>query len=95
MLARCRNPADAPARGATGCGESGHVGVHRAAEFSLRSRMHWLTKTKAGIALGYAALLGLLVGAVVTSQTLTRRRRRRCASTPCCGRWAFRAGGWR
>ena len=39
-------------------------------EFSLRSRMHWLTKTKAGIALGYAAALGLLVGAVVTSQTL-------------------------
>ena len=27
-------------------------------------------KTKAGIALGYTALLGLLVGAVVTSQTL-------------------------
>ena len=44
------------------------------AEFSLRSRMHWLTKTKAGIALGYAAALGLLVGAVVTSQTL-------CAAT--------------
>lgn len=40
------------------------------AEFSRRSRMHWLTKTKAGIALGYAALLGLIVGAVVTSQTL-------------------------
>jgi putative ABC transport system permease protein len=40
------------------------------AEFSLRSQMHWLTKTKAGIALGYAAALGLLVGAVVTSQTL-------------------------
>ena len=33
--------------------------------------MHWLTKTKAGIALGYAAALGLLVGAVVTSQTLS------------------------
>src|SRR5437764_5748116 len=32
--------------------------------------MHWLLKTKAGIALGYAALLGLLVGAVVTNQTL-------------------------
>ena len=28
------------------------------------------SKTKAGIALGYTALLGLLVGAVVTSQTL-------------------------
>jgi len=39
-------------------------------EFSWRSEMHWLTKTKAGIALGYSALLGLLVGAAVTTQTL-------------------------
>src|SRR5207244_3345061 len=39
-------------------------------KFSTKSRLHWLTKTKAGIALGYTALLGLLVGAVVTSQTL-------------------------
>jgi putative ABC transport system permease protein len=39
-------------------------------EFSLRSRLHWLIMTKAGIALGYAAALGLLVGGVVTSQTL-------------------------
>jgi putative ABC transport system permease protein len=39
-------------------------------DFSFRTRMHWLTKTKAGIALGFAAALGLLVGAVVTSQTL-------------------------
>ena len=39
-------------------------------EFSFRSRMHWLTKTKAGLAIGYAAALGLLVGMVVTSQTL-------------------------
>ena len=39
-------------------------------EFSFRSQLHWLTKTKAGIAFGYAAALGLLVGAVVTSQTL-------------------------
>ena len=38
--------------------------------FSVRSRMTWLTKTGAGIALGCAAALGLLVGAVVTSQTL-------------------------
>jgi putative ABC transport system permease protein len=41
-----------------------------AREFSYRSQMHWLLKTKAGLALGYAAALGLLVGAVVTSQTL-------------------------
>jgi putative ABC transport system permease protein len=39
-------------------------------EFSVHSRWHWLLKTKAGIALGYTALLGLLVGMVVTSQTL-------------------------
>jgi putative ABC transport system permease protein len=41
-----------------------------APEFSTRSRMHWLLTTKAGIAVGFTALLGLLVGAVVTSQTL-------------------------
>src|SRR5260370_17902205 len=39
-------------------------------DFSFRTRMHWLTMTRAGIALGCAAALGLLVGAVVTSQTL-------------------------
>ncbi len=44
--------------------------VMTAGDFSTRSRLHWLIKTKAGIALGYTALLGLLVGAVVTSQTL-------------------------
>jgi putative ABC transport system permease protein len=38
--------------------------------FSFRSRLYWLTKTKSGIALGYAAFLGLIVGGVVTSQTL-------------------------
>ena len=38
--------------------------------FSFHSRWHWLTKTGAGIALGLAAVLGCLVGAVVTSQTL-------------------------
>jgi putative ABC transport system permease protein len=39
-------------------------------QFSKHSQMHWLFKTKAGVALGLAAALGLLVGAVVTSQTL-------------------------
>jgi putative ABC transport system permease protein len=39
-------------------------------EFSSRSRLHWLLTTKAGITVGFTALLGLLVGAVVTSQTL-------------------------
>jgi putative ABC transport system permease protein len=44
--------------------------VHTADEFSFSCRWYWLTRTKAGIAIGYAALLGLMVGAVITAQTL-------------------------
>src|SRR5947209_17378247 len=40
------------------------------ADFSHRSEMHWLTKTKAGAAMGVLSALGLLVGAVVTGFTL-------------------------
>jgi putative ABC transport system permease protein len=69
LLARCRQESDAP-----GVVEQlrryAHMTAFTSADFSLRSRMHWLTKTKAGIAFGCAAVLGLLVGAVVTSQTL-------------------------
>jgi putative ABC transport system permease protein len=39
-------------------------------EFSLRTRIHWLTQTNAGISTAFTAALGLLVGAVVTSQSL-------------------------
>jgi putative ABC transport system permease protein len=39
-------------------------------EFSERTQLYWLTRTKAGLALLFAALLGTLVGAVITSQTL-------------------------
>jgi putative ABC transport system permease protein len=41
-----------------------------AGEFSARSRWYWVMRTKAGVALGYAALLGLMIGAVITAQTL-------------------------
>ena len=47
-----------------------HMSAFTTDELSTRSRIHWLTTTKAGIAVGFTALLGLLVGAVVTSQTL-------------------------
>jgi putative ABC transport system permease protein len=70
VLARCHNPADAPKVVNRLRERYDNISAFTADEFSLRSRMHWLTKTKAGIALGYAAALGLLVGAVVTSQTL-------------------------
>lgn len=69
LLGRCRDSKDAPAvvqRLRT------HEGMtaFTSEEFSWRTRWHWLTTTKGGIALGYTAVLGLLVGAVVTSQTL-------------------------
>jgi putative ABC transport system permease protein len=69
VLARCRNAADAPAV-VERLREYHTMTAFTSTEFSRRSRWHWLMKTKAGIALGFAALLGLLVGAVVTSQTL-------------------------
>ncbi len=69
LLARCRNPADAPAV-VQRLRDYPNMSAFTSEEFSLRTRMHWLTMTKAGVALGCAAALGLLVGAVVTSQTL-------------------------
>ncbi len=46
------------------------MGAYTSEDFSLRSREYWLYRTKAGIAIGYAALLGLVVGLVITAQTL-------------------------
>jgi putative ABC transport system permease protein len=70
VLARCHDPADAPAVVERLRATYPNLSAFTSEELSLRSRLHWLTKTKAGIALGYTAALGLLVGAVVTSQTL-------------------------
>src|SRR5207247_8217710 len=69
LLAKCHDPAQAPVV-AERLKRYSDMSAFTSTEFSVRSRVHWLTKTKAGIALGYSALLGLLVGAVVTSQTL-------------------------
>jgi putative ABC transport system permease protein len=69
LLAKCKNSSDAP-KVVDRLKSYSNMSVFTADQFSLRSRLHWLFKTKAGIALGYAAFLGLLVGGVVTSQTL-------------------------
>jgi putative ABC transport system permease protein len=70
LLARCRTVAEA----AHVVGQLRKYGnkltAMTAEDFSFHSRWHWLTKTKAGVALGLAAILGLMVGAVVTYQTL-------------------------
>lgn len=70
VLARCHDPADAPVVVERLRGDYPELSIYTSDDFSLRSRLYWLLKTKAGIALGYAAALGLLVGAAVTSQTL-------------------------
>jgi len=69
ILARCRDPLDAP-RLVERLRQYANMSAFTSAEFSFRSRWHWLVMSGGGIALGCAALLGLLVGAVVTSQTL-------------------------
>jgi putative ABC transport system permease protein len=71
LLARC----DSPARAKEVAAElralyPTDMIVYTAEEFSTESRWYWLLRTKAGLAIGYAALLGLVVGMVITAQTL-------------------------
>ncbi|HJZ59109.1 MAG TPA: ABC transporter permease [Gemmataceae bacterium] len=71
LLARCDSPERAKevvAELRERYGED--MAVYTGGEFSTESRLYWLFRTKAGVALGFAALLGLFVGVVITSQTL-------------------------
>ena len=78
LLVRCKDAKDAPkmvddltAMYPLTPGDSArNMSVFTSSDFSFRTQLHWLLRTKAGIAIGYAAILGLLVGMVVTSQTL-------------------------
>ena len=70
VLGKCKDPADTKAVVDRLRGDYDNVSTFSSVAFSFQSRKHWVLKTKAGVALGYAAALGLLVGAVVTSQTL-------------------------
>jgi putative ABC transport system permease protein len=71
LLARCRQPGDAAVVAQRLAQRHPHeMTVMTRDQFSFRSRWHWLVSTGAGIALLCAAVLGLLVGAVITSQTL-------------------------
>jgi putative ABC transport system permease protein len=70
LLARCKNKEDAHRVVELLKPYAHKFSAATAEDFSVHSRWHWLTKTKAGIALGLAAILGLMVGAVVTYQTL-------------------------
>ena len=82
VLAKCRTHEAAKQIVAELRNEYPDISAFTSEEFSLKSQLHWLFKTKAGIALGYAAVLGLLVGAVVTSQTLYAATAASMFSTP-------------
>jgi putative ABC transport system permease protein len=69
ILARCRHPDDAPAV-VRRLRDEDCLAAHTSAEFSTRTRLHWVTATKAGLATFWSAVLGLLLGIVITSQTL-------------------------
>lgn len=71
LLVRCATPARAKELAAELRDQYGaDMDAYTSEEFSFRSRKYWLLRTKAGIAIGYAALLGLVVGMVITAQTL-------------------------
>jgi putative ABC transport system permease protein len=69
LLAQCDDPAHAPAV-VERLRAYPDMSAFTSAELTRHTRMHWMTRTKAGLALGLAAALGLLVGGMVTSQTL-------------------------
>jgi putative ABC transport system permease protein len=70
LLARCRDPGAAEQVVARLGRYGDTMSAFTGPAFSRRSRLYWLFRTKAGVALGCCAVLGLLVGAVVTGQTL-------------------------
>lgn len=68
-LARDANGGDV----AVEVGEQGPIrrySVWQSDDFSIRSQLYWLLESGAGTGAGVAALLGLIVGVVITSQTL-------------------------
>jgi putative ABC transport system permease protein len=70
VLASCRNPDDAPAVVRRLRAKYPDMSAFTAQQFAARTRLHWITTTKAGIAVAWSAVLALLVGLVITSQTL-------------------------
>ncbi|HEY7156454.1 MAG TPA: ABC transporter permease [Gemmataceae bacterium] len=70
LLAQCHSPEDASRLVRRLQASYPDMDAMTSAELAWRTQRHWLIKTRAGLVLGFAAALGLFVGAVVTSQTL-------------------------
>lgn len=69
-LARCRQREDAPVVAQRLRASYPEMGVYTSHEFSRRVQMYWLFRSKAGTIMLCTVLLALMVGLVVTSQTL-------------------------
>lgn len=70
LLATCRPDADVPAVVERLRGKYPEMAVLAGHDFSIQTRMYWLTRTRVGLALGLTSVLALVVGLVITSQTL-------------------------
>src|SRR5579875_3016488 len=70
LLARCRPGADVPALIGRLRQKYPEMTIISDRDFSSQTRLYWLTRTRIGVALGLTAVLALLVGLVITSQTL-------------------------
>jgi len=69
-LARCRRPEDVPVVVRRLRARFPEMGVYAAAEFSRRVQVYWLLRSKGGTVMVCTVVLALLVGLVITSQTL-------------------------
>jgi putative ABC transport system permease protein len=70
LLAQCHVPEQAPVLARRLEASYADMDAMTSGELAWRTQCYWLVKTRAGLVLGFAAALGLIVGAVVTSQTL-------------------------
>jgi putative ABC transport system permease protein len=70
LLARCRHGANVPAVIERLRRKYPDMTVVTRGDFSFHTRLYWLTQTRVGIALGLTSVLALIVGLVITSQTL-------------------------
>jgi putative ABC transport system permease protein len=69
ILARCRTAADAAAV-VQRLRREPYLSVSTSRRLAIQTRFHWVTTTKAGLISAWSAILGLLIGLVITSQTL-------------------------
>jgi putative ABC transport system permease protein len=70
LLARCHQPADVPGVITRLRRQYPEMSIIAQRDFSVQTRLYWLTRTRIGVALGLTSILALVVGLVITSQTL-------------------------